>query len=258
MTPAPAHVRVPLADGRRLYCRDHGGPGPALLALHGHFADGRTFTPLARALAGRYRVLALDQRGHGRSDRAADYSRRGYVDDAAAALRHLGLTEAVVLGHSLGGVNAYQLAARHPSLVRALVVEDIGAAPDGDLSFCLDWPRRAPTRAALLRALGASAPHVSGAVRAYADGWGLAFHPADMAASQWALNGDHWRDWLGSTCPALLVRGRRSRVLTAGQARAMAGRRPGTRLVELDTGHTVHETDPEGFAAAVLAFLAQG
>ncbi|WP_318783858.1 alpha/beta hydrolase [Streptomyces spectabilis] len=200
--------------------------------------------------------MALDQRGHSRSDRAEDYSRRGYVDDAAAALRHLGLTDVVVLGHSLGGVNAYQLAARHPHLVRALVVEDIGAEPDGDLSFCRGWPRRAPTRAALLRRLGASGPYVSGAIREYADGWGLTFRPQDMVTSQTALNGDHWDDWLGSDCPALLIRGCRSRVLDAGQARAMARRRARVQLVELDTGHTVHETDPEGFAGAVRAFLA--
>ncbi|MEW2524216.1 alpha/beta hydrolase [Streptomyces sp. NPDC047071] len=258
-TGLPATAAVAYVDGpggHRLCYRDHGGPGPVLLALHGHFSDGRTFAPLARALAGRWRVIALDQRGHGRSDRADDYSRRGYVDDAAAVLRHLGLTDVVVLGHSLGGVNAYQLAARQPRLVRALVVVDIGAAPDGDLSFCRDWPRRAPTRAALLRELGASAPYVSGAVRAYADGWGLAFHPADVIASQQALNGDHWADWLGSDCPALLVRGRRSRVLGAGQAREMARRRARVRLVELDTGHTVHETGPEAFARAVDAFLA--
>ncbi|WP_051855501.1 alpha/beta fold hydrolase [Streptomyces sp. NRRL B-1347] len=255
--PDPGHLtRLRGPGGNRLSYHDHGGPGPALLALHGHFSDARTFTPLARAQAGHCRVIALDQRGHGHSARTEDYSRRGYVDDAAAVLRHLGLTAAVVLGHSLGGVNAYQLAARCPDLVRALVVEDIGAAPDGDLSFCLDWPHRAPTRAALLRELGASAPYLSGSIREYADGWGPVFRPADMVASQQALNGDHWDDWLGSDCPALLIRGRRSRVLDAAQARAMARRRARVQLVELDTGHAVHEADPVGFAGAVRAFLA--
>ncbi|MFD9903324.1 alpha/beta fold hydrolase [Streptomyces sp. NPDC059063] len=252
--PEPTRAALTLA-GRRLSYLDFGGPGPALLALHGHFGDGRTFAPLAAALAGEWRVIAPDQRGHGRSDRSDDYTRRGYVDDIAALLAHLGVTDAVVLGHSLGGVNAYQLAAWHPDLVRALVIEDSVAAPDGDLSFALAWPRRTPTRAALLRALGASGPHVIGAVREYADGWGLAFRPEDMVASQRRLNGDHWRDWLASDCPALLVRGLRSRVLGAGQARAMAARRPNVQLVELDAGHSVHEADPEGFAGAVRAFL---
>ncbi|MCI3935125.1 hypothetical protein [Streptomyces sp. AN091965] len=77
-----------------------------------------------------------------------------------------------------------------------------------------------------------------------------------MIASQQALNGDHWDDWLGSDCPAPLVRGSRSRVLDAARARDMARRRARVRLVELDTGHTVHETDPEGFARAVGGFPA--
>lgn len=76
-----------------------------------------------------------------------------------------------------------------------------------------------------------------------------------MIASQRQLNGDHGNDWLAGDCPALLVRGSRSRVLGAGHAEDMAARRPRTRLVELPAGHTVHATVPVQFAAAVRAFL---
>ncbi|MFJ6611462.1 alpha/beta fold hydrolase [Streptomyces sp. NPDC091289] len=258
MTPrtSPGPERGALrVSGRRLSFLDFGGPGRPLLALHGHFAEGRTFTRLAGELGDAWRIVALDQRGHGHSDRSADYSRTGYAEDAAALLEHLGIGGAVVLGHSLGGVNAYQLAARRPGLVDALIVEDIGAEVDGDLSFSLSWPRRAPTRAALLDALGPSASHLTDAVREYADGWGLAFDPEDMNASQRQLNGDHWDDWLAGDCPALLIRGSRSTVLSAEQARDMAARRPRTRLVELPAGHTVHETVPAEFAAATREFL---
>ena len=242
-------------DGRRLSYLDSGGEGPVLLALHGHFAEARTFARLAADLGGPLRVVALDQRGHGHSDRPADFSREGYVEDAAAVLAQLGCGPAVVLGHSMGGVNAYQLASRHPRSVRALVIEDIGAEIDGDVSFCLAWPHRTPTRAALLHALGASAPYLADTVREYADGWGLAFRPADTVASQQQLNGDHWADWLGSDCPALLVRGVRSAVLGARHAAEMTARRPGSRLVELGTGHTVHQSDPSGFASLVREFV---
>ncbi|MER6216666.1 alpha/beta hydrolase [Streptomyces sp. NPDC001674] len=244
-----------VVGGRRLSFLDFGGSGRPLLALHGHFGDGRTFAPLASELCGSWRVIALDQRGHGLSDSAPDFSRAGYVEDAAAVLGHLGIRRAVVLGHSLGGVNAYQLAAWIPGLVEALVVEDIGVEVEGDLSFSLSWPRRAPTRDGLLAELGSSARHLRDAVREYADGWGLAFAPEDMAASQRQLNGDHWSDWLASDCPALLLRGSRSTVLSAEHAREMAARRPRTRLVELAAGHTVHETVPGEFAAAVRRFL---
>ncbi|MET7508070.1 alpha/beta hydrolase [Streptomyces albidoflavus] len=249
-------VRAALTvDGHRLSYLDFGGPGQPLLALHGHFGEARTFTHLAAALAPGWRVIALDQRGHGRSGPGPDFSRAGYVRDAAALVAHLGLDRPVVLGHSLGGVNAYQLAARHPELVRALVIEDIGAEVRDDLSFCLRWPRRAPTYAALAAGLGESLPYLREAIREHADGWGLAFRPESMVASQNALKGDHWDDWLASECPALLVRGERSGTLSAAHAEAMAARRGGTRLVALDTGHTVHDTAPGEFAEAVRAFL---
>ncbi|MFJ6723207.1 alpha/beta fold hydrolase [Streptomyces sp. NPDC091259] len=242
-------------DGRSLSYLDFGGPGRPLLALHGHFNEGRTFTKLAQALAPDWRVVAPDQRGHGFSDRAADFSRDGYVNDAAALIAHLGLTQVVVLGHSLGGVNAYQLAARYPRLVSALIVEDIGAEIDDDLSFCLTWPHRVPTRTALVERLGPSVRYLTDAIREFPDGWGLAFRPQDMVTSVGRVNGNHWEDWLSSDCPALLIHGTRSDTLTARHAEAMAARRPNTRLAELATGHTVHETDPSGFARTVRAFL---
>ncbi|MEV4684387.1 alpha/beta hydrolase [Streptomyces kurssanovii] len=245
------------AGGHRLSYLDFGGPGRPLLALHGHFCEGRTFTALAAALAPDWRVIALDQRGHGRSDRTPGYDRDGYVRDAAALLEHLGLDGVVVLGHSLGGVNAYQLAARHPHLVRALVIEDVGAVVADDLSFCLSWPRRAPTRAALVEALGDSVRYLADAIREHPDGWGLAFEPQDMVTSHGQVRGDHWDDWLASDCPTLLVHGTHSDVLGAEQAAAMTAHRKHTRLVSLPTGHTVHDTAPADFATAVREFLAR-
>ncbi|MFJ4342401.1 alpha/beta fold hydrolase [Streptomyces sp. NPDC088915] len=253
-SPEPKRAAVTVA-GRHLSYLDFGGPGRPLLALHGHFGEGRTFTRLARELGDSWRVVAPDQRGHGHSDRPDDFSRAGYVEDAATVLEHLGIESAVVLGHSLGGVNAYQLAARHPGLVEALVVEDIGAVVDDDLSFGLSWPHRATTRAELLQLLGTSAVHLTDSVREYPDGWGLAFDARDVVVSQRELNGDHWDDWLAVQCPVLLVRGGDSPVLDAEHAKEMAARRPGTRFVELPAGHAVHATLPEEFAAVVREFL---
>lgn len=255
MNQSEPHRAAVTVAGRRLSLLDFGGPGRPLLALHGHFGEGRTFGRLARDLSGHWRVIAPDQRGHGYSDRPADFSRHGYVNDAAGLLDHLELTGVVVLGHSLGGVNAYQLAARRPDLVRALIIEDIGAEVDDDLSFGLSWPHRTPTRATLLEELGASASYLTNAIREYADGWGLAFRPQDMHLSQQQLNGTYWSEWLASRCPALLVRGEHSAVLSDELAKDMAAQRPNTYLTELPTGHTVHETDPDGFAGVVREFL---
>lgn len=198
-TPQPmSPVRGELdIDGRRLSYLDFGGPGRVLLALHGHLSEGRGFASLARELAPDWRVIAPDQRGHGDSDRATDYSREGYVADTVALLEHLGLGPVAVLGHSLGGINAYQLAARHPDLVSALIVEDMGAVNEGPnlLSFCLAWPYEAPTRDALIEGLEDAGPFFADVMRERPDGsWVLPFHPRDMVLSEEQNKGDHWDD----------------------------------------------------------------
>ncbi|MFE7509991.1 alpha/beta fold hydrolase [Streptomyces sp. NPDC057540] len=213
----PARAEARVLDGGRaspVLPRLRRSGSSAARPAHGHFGEGRTFAHLARELRNSWRIIAPDQRGHGLSDRSPDFSRAGYVEDAAAVLHHLGFHRAAVLGHSLGGVNAYQLAARFPRLVDALIVEDIGAEVDDDSSSSLAWPHRAPSRAELLEGLGTSARYLIDAVREFPDGWGLAFDPKEMNASQQELNGDHWNDWISSDCPALLVRGSRSTVLS--------------------------------------------
>jgi esterase len=231
------------------------GEGEPLLALHGHFGRGRVWAPLAEALPG-WRVVAPDQRGHGRTGHARDYGREAYVADAAHLIEALGLAPAVVLGHSLGGVNAYQLAARRPELVRAVIVEDapaeFGVRPDLDL-----WDGR---RFATLGELRAAVPHPVLWESAVEDeeGWGFRFDPAEINESRRLLAGDHWADWLAGEHPVLLLHGLESDTLPTAMAREMAARRPNTRLVEFPgAGHAIHDDDPEGFALAVASFLAE-
>ncbi|MGW4497690.1 alpha/beta fold hydrolase [Micromonospora sp. NPDC004336] len=77
-------------------------------------------------------------------------------------------------------------------------------------------------------------------------------------ASQKALSGDHWKDWLSVRCPTLLIRGTRSDELAGDHAREMIARRAGrAQLVELPAGHVVHHDAPAQFAAAVGAFLSE-
>lgn len=247
-------ARFLIREGRRLAYYDTGGGGAAILALHGHFGRGRMWAPLARRLAPRWRVVALDQRGHGRSDRAPDYDREGYVADAAHAIEALGLAPAVVLGHSLGGINAYQLAARHPRLVRAVIVEDAPARVEPRPDVAFEVPRRLPTLRALREAV--DDPYLLESAFEDDDGWGFRFDPGDVNRSRRLQAGDHWPDWLAGDHPVLLLRGQESDFLARDHAREMASRRPRTRLVEFpNAGHHVHDDDPEGFALAVASFL---
>ncbi|MGH3781881.1 MAG: alpha/beta fold hydrolase [Pseudonocardiaceae bacterium] len=89
------------------------------------------------------------------------------------------------------------------------------------------------------------------------DGWQLLFDPDEMMEVQPQGLGDWWPDWLGSSCPALLLRGGRSMLLPSGLAADMVHRRPRTTFVELPAaGHWIHDDDPDGCADAILDFLA--
>lgn len=250
-------------DDRTLSYLDFGGPGRPLLALHGGMSEGLAFAGLADALGDAWRVIAPDQRGHGDSDRAADYGRAGYVADAVALLDHLGLDAPVaLLGYSLGGLNAVHLAAAHPDRISALVEVDaaveINPAGGEWMTFLQGMRYTAPTREELLAAAGpVGSQFVAEALRPLPDGgWRLPFHPQDMLDSVEACHGDHWAAWLGSTCPAVLIHGVHSASLPQAQADAMVSRRPGTSYTPLDGDHFVPFTNPEGFHEAVAKFLA--
>ncbi|MGP3974840.1 alpha/beta fold hydrolase [Streptomyces sp. 8N114] len=251
-------------DGRHVTYLDTGGPGPVLLALHGHFGRGRIYAPLARALAGRYRVIAPDQRSHGRSDHARTFSPEAYADDAVALLDVLGIRSAAVLGHSMGGAVAFVLAARAPERVDALLVADmtvLNQEPEAHpVLDCSSWPRRAPTREALGAAIEAhgipDAGYFLQSAAQFEDGWGLLFETGDMMASQRAFAGDLSAHWRASGQPALLLRAEHSFMLSAHMARRMVAERPDTELVTFPgCGHWLYEDDPDGFAREVGGFL---
>ncbi|MFE9400473.1 alpha/beta fold hydrolase [Streptomyces sp. NPDC006530] len=257
--PARAGLTV---DGRALSYLDFGGEGRPLIALHGHLSEGASFAALAAALGPEWRVIAPDQRGHGDSGRALEYTRAGYLADLLALVDHLGIDRAVFLGHSLGGINALHLAAERPELAEALIAVDTAVdLPDhgtSPLAFVLGFPYTAATREQLAAACGPLGPVIGPALRPLpGGGWRLPFHPQDTVDSENLVRGDHWKQWLTTDCPALLVHGLRSQVLPAEQARAMCARRPGTVYHPLDTDHFVPQADPEGFATAVQAFLAR-
>lgn len=101
-----------------------GGSGPPLVLLHGATDSWRRFLPILPTLAERWRVFALDLRGHGASSRMpGGYHRSGYAADTGAFVRSLGEAVAVV-GHSLGGLVGIEVALGLPDVVRALVLED--------------------------------------------------------------------------------------------------------------------------------------
>ena len=91
------------------------GEGLPLVLIHGVTQTRRFWDPIATALGKQFRVLRLDLRGHGESGRATDYSYRAMTQDVAAVVDAAGVSEPVVVGHSLGGLVATTYASEHES-----------------------------------------------------------------------------------------------------------------------------------------------
>lgn len=101
---------------------------PKILMLHGNSQQSHSWDFISLALSDRYNVIALDQRGHGDSDWAADsdYSLDAQVGDLDGFVKALGFYRFVLMGHSMGGRNSYVWASRNSAILRGLVIVDTG------------------------------------------------------------------------------------------------------------------------------------
>jgi pimeloyl-ACP methyl ester carboxylesterase len=224
--------------------------------------NAREFSKLASKFED-WRVIALDLRGHGWSEHPPekDYSRESYVADIFNLIHlELGGIPVTILGHSLGGVNAYQFAARYPELVNAVIVEDIGVELNHDISFVAKLPVRSASlqqlREALDRVGFKAVDYFSESAFEDEKGWGFRFDLKGMNISTQSMSGIWWEDWLASTCPILLVHGKKSWALKLEEAQRMESRRPNTKLeVFEECGHGVHSDDLNGFYQVVKNFF---
>ena len=143
--PPSAVLWVP--DRGEMFLRDQDGPDDAtpVLLLHGWTASAdTTWFSVYPALAGQHRLIAVDQRGHGRGIRSEEpFSLEACADDAAGLLELLGIPKAIVVGYSMGGAVGLLLWQRNPQLVAGLVM--CGTA--------LEW-RSTPRERILWKSLG--------------------------------------------------------------------------------------------------------
>ncbi len=119
-------------NGVRLHYVE-GGQGPALVCLPGWPQTWYSYHPIAAELAQHYRVILVDLRGMGSSEKpAAGYDKKTMAQDIYALLRHLGLAKASLLGHDIGGMVAASFAFNHPQATEKLILAD-GAHPSEGL-----------------------------------------------------------------------------------------------------------------------------
>jgi pimeloyl-ACP methyl ester carboxylesterase len=203
---------------------------PPLVLLPALGETSESWAQLTPRFAERYRVAAFDLRGHGNSDWPGEYSTELMRDDVIAAVDGLGFGRFTLLGHSLGGAVALQMAERLGERITRLVLEDavppyprdprpVPDRPDEELPF--DWAVIGPTYAAM----------------------------TDPQMREWpALR--------TITAPTLVIAGGAASHIPADRIAEMAGLIPDCTVRTIDAGHHVHVNAPDEFTETVLAWLA--
>jgi pimeloyl-ACP methyl ester carboxylesterase len=289
MTLSFAERRWTSADKLSLYARDYpAASGPArlpVIAIHGltrNSADFDTIAPLI-AQSGR-RVLAVDVRGRGLSDRAPDpmsYQPATYAQDMLALLNQSGIERAVFLGTSMGGLITMAMAAIRSKVVAAAILNDIGpeVAKEGlaRIASYSGQPVDTPTwadAAAYVKSINAVAlPHYTDAdwdafarrtFRIGTEGTPVLDYDPDItvpirSAGAKALVPNLWPFFnrLAKGRPTLLVRGETSDLLSPQIAAKMRKRAPKMDFVEVPgVGHAPMLDEPEA-KAAIFPFLSE-
>jgi pimeloyl-ACP methyl ester carboxylesterase len=272
--PTTRHLVV---HGMRLHCLDWGTDGRApILFLHGGALTARTWDVVCLGLRGEYHCLALDQRGHGDSEWSPvmDYAPEAHARDIDGVLDGFGDARAVLVGQSMGGLNAFHYATRHPERVAALVLVDVGP------EIRIDGARR-------IGDFVANTAEIE-SIEAFVD-QAAAFNPLrdrrlltgsvrnnlrQLPNGKWARKNDtrffgqvgieevahriegYWREAEKIECPVLVVRGALSDVLLADAAERFTRRLAQGRLVTIaNAGHTVQGDNPAGLIGALRPFL---
>jgi pimeloyl-ACP methyl ester carboxylesterase len=239
-----------------------GRPGaPALLLVHGlTLTTELNWSAAVPALAGPFRVLAFDQRGHGRGlGWAGSYRLEDCADDAAAVAAALGVDRLIVAGYSMGGLIAQLVWRRHRELTTGLVL----CATARDLAGnCLIHPAALPAPCfPPLAGLGADLLGrylLDPATDRRRRDWALAQMRRTPLTTALAASSAVYRfssqDWAGGIdVPTAVVVPSRDRVVPPGRQHRLAAAIPGAVAYELDGDHDVFLTAPGRFRTALLA-----
>ncbi|MGI8549274.1 MAG: alpha/beta fold hydrolase [Dehalococcoidia bacterium] len=262
------------ANGLRLHYLDWGNEtAPPMLLLHGFTGHAHFWDHFAAAMRDQFHVVALDQRGHGESDWAPEYTMDSAVADIQAVVEELRLQKMILIGLSMGGSRAIHYTPVHPEEVERLVIVDIGP--------------QVPTAASTRIAAGAQARdefdseedayQQARAANAVADEtllrhrihhnlkplpngkltwkWDKALRDPSRPRPRPAPE-EGWAAVQAIACPTLLIRGAESDVLAEETAERMAREIKNCTLVTIPgSGHPVPMDRPREFEAAVRSWL---
>jgi pimeloyl-ACP methyl ester carboxylesterase len=224
-------LRSLVVDGTKLAFREWEGPDDApVVLLHSLGEDSTTWTRVAAELSQSHVVYAFDLRGHGASEHTPQYSLELMRDDIQGAIDYLGLSNAALIGHSLGGMVAYLVAVQDCHRLTHLVLEE------------------APPPLPVVPAREIPEP------------------PADALSFDWnavaaiyAQRNEPDPCWWGLLrsikIPTLIIGGGSSSHVDQRQIARMADQLEACQVVTIDVGHNVHGARPDEFVALLTEFL---
>ena len=243
------------------------GQGDPLVLIAGLGGKGTSWNPFLQAAQKHYRVLTFDTPGAGCAPALAPGTS---IRDMALALRELfhelKLERAHVMGRSMGGMIAQELALLAPELVQTLVLVSTSGRTDPHLRQVFElWatmaeqgvPLEVRHRSSMLWCLGAQSLESGSHVQAYLETKGHADRPVDYALLARASAEHDAIERLGRLDhKTLVVAGTNDRLMPAAHAEALAKRIPGAELAYVSgAGHLPYLECPDAFAETVLGFL---
>jgi 2-succinyl-6-hydroxy-2,4-cyclohexadiene-1-carboxylate synthase len=251
------------------------GSGPPLVLLHGFTGSTETWMPLRPKFDHAYRVIAIDQPGHGRTASPSDPSRYDldrFATDLAAVLDSMSIDRVVMLGYSMGGRAALRFAVDHPDRVAGLVLESTSSGivdaiqrserrasdsaladdieRDGIEAFVQRWERLP---------LWDTQHRLPDSARNQLHQQRLSNNPLGLANSLRGAGAGEEGGMLdaagGIRAPTLLIAGALdSKYVELGKL--LGSSIPDSRLeIVAGSGHTVHLEQPDAFASAIMDFL---
>jgi len=225
--------------------------GSPVLILHGGAHAARVWESVCRRLPHGIRCIVPDQRGHGQSEwsEEGDYSCASQAADLLGLLDALEIGRCVMVGHSMGGLNALELAGGNPERVRGLVLVDVGTeTADTGLERVRRKHRESRGEDAAERAASADATGQT-------PGFDVRLLPH---VPTYCGDAEYRRELLSRVgAPLLVLRGEYSRIMPRARAVATANLVGGSVVDIPGTGHDVPNGNPDATAEALRSFVAQ-